>query len=181
MAEQAQQLITVKQLANRVGVEARVIRRILRSRFSREAKGKVYEWQPDDPQIELILKAVANHKHTETTQKPKAEKPKAKTVKPKATKVEAPTQGKVILGKPDPTTGGVPIDLANLPKLTNEKPKAIEAEQTKPKNSKPIRKTLAELQKAGVKVKPSAYAVYDEMTGEVEVIGGQEPKGETGA
>lgn len=170
MAEQAQQLITVKQLANRVGVEARVIRRILRSRFSREAKGKVYEWQPDDPQIELILKAVANHKHTETTQKPKAEKPKAKTVKPKATKVEAPTQGKVILGKPDPTTGGVPIDLDNLPKLTDEKPKAIEAEQVKPKNPKPIRKTVPELQAAGVHINQNHLA----ENGEIK-------QGETGA
>ena len=166
MAEQAQQLITVKQLANRVGVEARVLRRILRSRFSREAKGKVYEWQPDDPQIELILQAVENPK----TEKPKAEKPKAKTVKPKTTKAEAPTQGKVILGKPDPTTGGVPIDLANLPKPADEKPKAIEVKQAKPKNSKPIRKTVAELQAVGVHINQNHLA----ENGEIK-------QGETGA
>ena len=170
MAEQARQLITVKQLANRVGVEATVIRRILRSRFPRGAKGKVYEWQPDDPQIELILKAVANHKHAETTQKPKAEKPKAKIVKPEATKIEAPTHGKVILGKPDPITGGVPIDLANLPKPADEKPKAIEVKQAKPKNSKPIRKTVAELQAVGVHINQNHLA----ENGEIK-------QGETGA
>lgn len=72
--------ITVKQLADKAGVEARVLRRILRSQFPREAKGKLYEWQPDDPQIELTLKAVASQKG-----KPKAEKPaKAKAkVQPK--------------------------------------------------------------------------------------------------
>jgi hypothetical protein len=71
--------ITIKQLADRAGVEARVLRRVLRSQFPREAKGKLYEWQPDDPKIELILKAVGNHK-AKPAEQPKAEKP----AKPKA-------------------------------------------------------------------------------------------------
>lgn len=86
---QEKQPITVKQLANRAGVKPAVLRRILRSRFPRENKGKAYEWQPDDPQIELILKAVENHKANATqpakkTKAPKAEKPKTE----KATKSE---------------------------------------------------------------------------------------------
>lgn len=70
--------ISVKQLANRAGTDPRTLRRILRSQFPREAKGKAYEWQPDDPQIELILKAVENHKAekavTKAVPKPKAKK-----------------------------------------------------------------------------------------------------------
>jgi hypothetical protein len=76
------ELITVKQLADKAGISPAKLRRILRARFPRKDKGKSYGWQPDDPQIELILKAVENHK-TNTTQ-PKAEKPKTKAVpKPK--------------------------------------------------------------------------------------------------
>lgn len=62
--------ITVKQLANQAGTDPRTLRRILRSQFPRETKGEAYEWQPDDPQIELIIRAVENYKT-----KPKAEKP----------------------------------------------------------------------------------------------------------
>jgi len=124
MAEQAQQLITVKQLANRAEVEARVIRRILRSQFPREAKGKSYEWQPDDPQIELILKAVKSNKAEKTkpkSEKPKVEEPKAKPEKPKPEKSKAqkakalqPKVKKPEFGKPDPATGGIPINLNNI-------------------------------------------------------------------
>ena len=124
MAEQAQQLITVKQLANRAGVEARVLRRILRKQFPREAKGKSYEWQPDDPQIELILKAVKSNKAEKTepkSEKPKVEEPKAKPEKPepkkpKAQKAKAtqPKGEKPEYGKPDPVTSGVPINLNNI-------------------------------------------------------------------
>lgn len=112
MAEQAQQLITVKQLANRVGIEARVIRRILRSRFPRGVKGKVYEWQPDDPQIELILKAVEKQRVDKT--KPKTEKPKAEKPKAQKAKVIQPKGEKPEFGKPDPVTSGVPIDLRRI-------------------------------------------------------------------
>jgi len=89
--------ITVKQLADRAGVKPAVLRRTIRSRFPRETKGKAYSWQPDDPQIELILKAVNNHKASATqpakkAEAPKAEKPVTKAVpKPvakKATKSE---------------------------------------------------------------------------------------------
>jgi hypothetical protein len=84
--------ITIKQLANRAGTDPRILRRILRSQFPREAKGKAYEWQPDDPQITLIIKAVENHKAHTKTEKYTAEKPvtkavpkpKAKTAQPKA-------------------------------------------------------------------------------------------------
>ncbi|MBA7507649.1 hypothetical protein ES706_06369 [subsurface metagenome] len=61
-----------------------------------------------------------------------------------------------------------------------EKPKAEKT--AKPKQS-PGEKTVEKLAKKAAnkaQAKPPAYAVYDEMTGEVEVIGGQEPKGETG-
>jgi ribosomal protein S25 len=84
--------ITVKQLADRAGVKPSVLRRTLRSRFPRENKGKLYSWQPDDPQIELILKAVKNHKAEATKAEPAkptteesatkpAPKPVAKTTK----------------------------------------------------------------------------------------------------
>ena len=76
--------ITIKQLANRAGTDPRALRRILRSRFPREEKGKAYEWQPDDPQIELIIKAVENHKAQTKTEKYKAEKPKAEKSRLKA-------------------------------------------------------------------------------------------------
>jgi hypothetical protein len=78
------ELITLKQLANRAGTDPRTLRRILRSQFHREGKGKAYEWQPDDPQIELILKAVENHKAQTKTEKYKAEKPKTEKSKLKA-------------------------------------------------------------------------------------------------
>jgi hypothetical protein len=104
--------ITVKQLANRAGVEARVLRRILRSQFSREAKGKLYEWQPDDPQIELILKAVESHKVGK--EKPEAEKPKPEKPKTQKAKATQPKGERPEYGKPDPTTGGVPINLSRI-------------------------------------------------------------------
>ena len=83
------ELITVKQLANQAGTDPRTLRRILRSQFPREEKGKAYEWQPDDPQIELIVKAVENHKDKPTKQY-KAETPITKAVpKPKVKKTNS--------------------------------------------------------------------------------------------
>jgi len=74
------EFITLKQLANRANVKPAVLRRILRSRFPRKDKRNNYRWQPNDPQIELILKAVKNSK----AEKPKTEKSKLKAVpKPK--------------------------------------------------------------------------------------------------
>jgi len=81
---QEKQPITVKQLANQAGVKPSVLRRVLRSRFPRETKGKSYSWQPDDPQIELILKAVNNHKASATQPAEKAEAPKAEKSEVKA-------------------------------------------------------------------------------------------------
>ncbi len=69
--------ITVKILADQSGTEALTLRRILRSQFPRETKGKTCQWQPDDPQIESILQAVKNgHKANGKTQvtKPKGVK-----------------------------------------------------------------------------------------------------------
>jgi hypothetical protein len=89
---QEKQPITVKQLADRAGVKPSVLRRILRSRFPRETKGKSYGWQPDDPQIELILKAVKNHKaKPEPTEKKPVTKAVPKPKAKKATKSESPS------------------------------------------------------------------------------------------
>ncbi len=85
------ELITVKQLADQAKIKPTVLRRILRTQFPREAKGKSYGWQPDDPQIELILKAVGNHKANATQPAKKTEAPKAeKTPKPKTKAVPKP-------------------------------------------------------------------------------------------
>ncbi len=54
--------ITVKHLADRASIKPTQLRKILRQQFPRKDKGKNYSWQPDDPQIELILKAVKNQK-----------------------------------------------------------------------------------------------------------------------
>ena len=75
------ELITLKQLANRAGITPTLLRRVLRKRFPRENKGKAYEWQSDDPQIELIIKAMENHKAQIKTEKYKAEKPVTKAVR----------------------------------------------------------------------------------------------------
>lgn len=87
--------ITVKQLADKAGVEGRTLRRILRAQFPRETKGKTWEWQPDDPQIETILKAVADRKPKAEAQAKKtpANKPAAKRTKAKAKKAPAKRTG----------------------------------------------------------------------------------------
>jgi hypothetical protein len=80
--------ITVRKLADKVGLEARALRRLLRSQFPRETKGKAYEWQPGDPQIASILKAAKNGHRPGKTGKPKtatktpaAKKPTVKVAK----------------------------------------------------------------------------------------------------
>jgi len=86
--------ISVKQLANQAGTDPRTLRRILRSQFPRETKGKAYEWQHDDPQIELILKAVKNHKAQTKAENYKAEKPEVKAVpKPVAKQTKSEKKG----------------------------------------------------------------------------------------
>ncbi len=78
--------ISVKQLAERAGITPAHLRRILRSQFPRETKGKAYEWKPNDPQIGLILKEAKNgHKpvknykaEPDTRDKAQPEKPEAK-------------------------------------------------------------------------------------------------------
>lgn len=62
--------ITVKQLADRAGIKRTQLRKILRQQFPRKDEGKNYGWQPDDPQIDLILKAVKSQK-ANTTQSAK--------------------------------------------------------------------------------------------------------------
>ena len=97
--------ITIKQLASKAGIEARVLRRLLRDKFPKKAKGKAYEWEANDPQVDLIFKAAADHKsrtrkvsynaNDPKTMKPTAKKKNTKfkpvkeqpkTQKPKATK-----------------------------------------------------------------------------------------------
>jgi hypothetical protein len=99
--------ITIKQLASKAGMEVRTLRRILRAKFTREVKGKAYEWQANDPQVDLILQAASDHKSRarkvsydasdQKTVKPttkkmngktKATKKQPKTQKPNATKTE---------------------------------------------------------------------------------------------
>jgi hypothetical protein len=75
------EFITLKQLADRANVKPPALRRILRSKFPRKDKGQNYRWEPNDPQIELILKAVKDSK---------AEKPKLRAVpKPKAKRTKS--------------------------------------------------------------------------------------------
>jgi hypothetical protein len=119
------QPITLKDLAKQANMEPRNLRKLLRSKFPRDKARERYEWQPGDPQIEEILQAVKNQK-TNATQ-PKAEKPKAKTTSPKAEK----------------TAGNVP---SGAQPKNDPFPKSL--------NSKPIRKTAAQLKAEGVDIKP---------------------------
>lgn len=82
------EFITVKQLADKAGISPAKLRKILRTRFPRKEKGKNYGWQPGDPQIDLILKAVKNSK----AEKPKTEKSKLKAVPKPKTKSETKGQ-----------------------------------------------------------------------------------------
>ena len=109
--------ITVKQLADKAGIEGRTLRRILRAQFPRETKGKTWEWQPDDPQIESILKAVADRK-------PKAETPakKTPTKKPAAKPTKAKSE-RTPAKKTQPKNAG--------PKATEEPQAAVTAEERK--------------------------------------------------
>jgi hypothetical protein len=97
--------ISIKQLATKAGMEARGLRRLLRDKFPRMAKGKAYEWEVNDPQVELILQAATERKSkikkvNYDASEPKTEKPttkknntpakpvkkQLKTQKPKTTK-----------------------------------------------------------------------------------------------
>lgn len=121
------ELITIKQLADRAHVKPTTLRRILRSQFPRKNKGINYSWEKSDPQIELILKAVENHKTNATQPVKKTEAPKAE--KPKAVKTEKPVTKAVTKPVPKP-------------------------EAKKTKNSQPLRKTVAQLKAEGVDIKP---------------------------
>ena len=89
MTEQ-KQTIGIKELAEKAKIKPTILRRVLRVKFPRANKGKAYEWQQGDPQIEQILKAVKdNHK-------PENPQPKAKnTAVKKATKPVKPNGNKV--------------------------------------------------------------------------------------
>jgi transcriptional regulator with XRE-family HTH domain len=137
---QEKQPITVKQLADRAGISPSRLRRILRTRFPRDTKGKLYNWQPDDPQIELILKAVKNHQAEAT--KP-AEATKTEPAKPAET--EKPATKPAPKPKAKKAAGNVPA---------GAKPKNDPF--PKPNNGKPIRKTVAELKAEGVTVSQEA-------------------------
>ena len=89
--------ITVKEVASKAGVEPRVLRRLLRKSFGGGSR-KTYVWEPSDPQIDKIVKAVQASK-----EKP-AEKPAEKVTKTQ------PASKKVARGqKPaEKTAGNVP-------------------------------------------------------------------------
>lgn len=52
-------LLTVKDLAKKAGVEPRVLRRLLRKSFGGGDK-KHYTWKPEDPQVQEIVAAAKN-------------------------------------------------------------------------------------------------------------------------
>jgi len=99
--------ITIKELATKAGMEARGLRRLLRDKFPRTTKGKAYEWEANDPQVDLILKAATERKIRKVnydaselkTVKPatmqrvttKPVKKQTKTMKPNTTKKVAKT------------------------------------------------------------------------------------------
>jgi hypothetical protein len=94
MTEQ-KQTIGVKELSERAKVKPQILRKVLRAKFPRADKGKNYEWQQGDTQIEQILKAVKDN-HNKPV-KPQPEKPKAKNTATKtATKPVTPNGKKAV-------------------------------------------------------------------------------------
>jgi hypothetical protein len=80
--------ITIKELATKAGMEARGLRRLLRDKFPRTTKGKAYEWEASDPQVDLILQAAADRK----TKKVNYDVSAPKTEKPTTKKYNAPAK-----------------------------------------------------------------------------------------
>lgn len=132
---QEKEVITLKDLAKQADIEPRLLRRILRRKFAREKAKVRYQWEPGDPQVQEILEAVKASKEKATKDKEKPAKvntPKAEKAQP----VKAEKPASKILGNVPP--GAEPA--------TDPFPK--------PKNSKPIRKTPAQLKAEGVDIKP---------------------------
>jgi hypothetical protein len=98
MTEQKQPTIGIKELSKQAGIDPRILRRILRAKFPRADKGKAYEWQQGDPQIEQILKAVKNN-HNKPV-KPQPEKPKAKNTATKTAPKPVTPNGKKAVATP---------------------------------------------------------------------------------
>jgi len=105
------QLLTSKELAEKAGVDPRKLRRILRKEFkgagetSVEGKREEYRFNPDDSIVQQIIDRIQG----QPAEKPKPEKPKVQKTKATQPKGEKPGYG-----KPDPATGGVPINLNNI-------------------------------------------------------------------
>jgi hypothetical protein len=100
MTQEKQPTIGIKEVSDRAKVKPQILRRILRAKFPRTDKGKTYQWQQGDPQIELIIKAV------KTNHKPQPEKPKAENkATKKPTKPVTPNGKKATVtpSKPEPT------------------------------------------------------------------------------
>jgi hypothetical protein len=81
-------IITIKELATKAGMEARGLRRLLRDKFPRTTKGKAYEWEVNDPQVDLILQAAVDRK----TRKVNYDASEPKTVEPPTNKKNTPTK-----------------------------------------------------------------------------------------
>ena len=103
--------ITIKQLASEAGMEARILRRLLRDKFPRKTKGKAYEWQTNDPQVDLILQAANEHKSK--TKKVSYDASEQKTAKPTTKKNNTPAKPvkkQLKTQKPKTTKNTVKID-----------------------------------------------------------------------
>ena len=105
--------ITIKQLANQAGMEVRTLRRILRAKYPRKAKGKAYEWQVNDPQVDLILQAVTDYRSKVKTVRYDANEPKnAEPTTKKKNASAKPTKGQLKTQKPKATKTGENTDSA---------------------------------------------------------------------
>ncbi|MGD0794707.1 MAG: hypothetical protein ABR958_03825 [Dehalococcoidales bacterium] len=100
MTQEKQVTIGIKELSGRAKVKPQILRRVLRAKFPRAEKGKAYQWQQGDPQIEQILKAIKDN-HKPQSEKPKAENKATK----KPTKPVTPNGKKATAtpSKPEPT------------------------------------------------------------------------------
>jgi hypothetical protein len=82
--------ITIKELATKAGMEARGLRRLLRDKFPRTTKGKAYEWEVNDPRVDLILQAATERKSK--TKKASYDASDPKTAEPTTKKNNPPTK-----------------------------------------------------------------------------------------
>lgn len=101
--------ITIKQLASQAGMEIRALRRLLRTKFPREKKGKAYEWEVNDPQLDLIIQAAADRKIRRVTYNASDLKTTKPSTPEKNTK-KAPVKKQPKTQEPKATKNGMQID-----------------------------------------------------------------------